>query len=86
MFYDLALCCNDFISMLKIQVKHTDCIHVNLAAIAPEVTNPGNAAGIATGHISHTIVPLNIEKNKTMIITPNITPSFLTKFSIFFEF
>ena len=70
----------------KSQVKHTDWPHVNLAAITPDATNPGNAAGTATGHISHTIVPPNTAIIPTILITPRETNRPVRNLSIVLSF
>lgn len=55
----------------KSQDKQTLCHQVNLAAIKPLATNPGNAAGNANGQISQMTVPVNkaIIPASTMLLT-----------------
>jgi hypothetical protein len=70
-------------------VKHTACHQANFPVITPEVTNPGNTAGIATGQIQNTIVPpINARKATTSsaaspIRKPSIIFSIVLKFLVY---
>jgi hypothetical protein len=49
--------CELFIKIANTHVKHTADHHDSFPARTPDVTSPGNAAGIAIGQIRNTIVP-----------------------------